>query len=256
MGRSEPLSRTSEARSRLLATATRIFYTEGIHSVGIDRIVTEAQVTRATLYRHFPGKEELVLSYLDGVDQAIRGQVNGALAEGRPAGESLLAIGRSIAGDIRSPGFRGCAFLNAAAEYPDPAHPAHQAVLAHRQWFLETVTGLLEQAGHTPPEPAGRHFVMLRDGAMAAGCLFDPELIGETFLHGVDGLLRNRAGARGERGPVADHPLGQGLLHRAERDGGGLDVEEQGQLRAVIGAAGTTLGELGGRRSRRRRAGS
>ncbi|MEU8360173.1 TetR/AcrR family transcriptional regulator [Nonomuraea sp. NPDC048882] len=200
MGRSEPLSRTSEARSRLLATATRIFYTEGIHSVGIDRIVTEAQVTRATLYRHFPGKEELVLSYLDGVDQAVRDQVNKALADGRPAGESLLAISRSIAGDIGSPGFRGCAFLNAAAEYPDPAHPAHQAVLAHRQWFLETVTGLLERAGHTRPERAGRHFVMLRDGAMAAGCLFDPHLIGETFLHGVEGLLRDPAGAGAPQG--------------------------------------------------------
>ncbi|MGW2843366.1 helix-turn-helix domain-containing protein, partial [Streptomyces sp. NPDC001493] len=57
-------SGTSEARARLLSTATRIFYAEGIHSVGVDRIVAEAQVTRATLYRHFKGKEELILAYL------------------------------------------------------------------------------------------------------------------------------------------------------------------------------------------------
>ncbi|BBA98513.1 putative transcriptional regulator [Actinacidiphila reveromycinica] len=224
--------RTSAARARLLGTATRIFYTEGIHSVGVDRIIAEAQVTRATLYRHFTGKEELVLAYIDQADQGMRagieaarsgkrtaagpgdgepadagladagpadaGPATGAPAPGEPpagepsAADAVRAVARFITDGIRSPGFRGCAFLNAAAEYPDPAHPIHQAVLAHRQWFLETVTGLLARVGDEPADEAGRHFVMLRDGAMAAGCLFDPELITETFLRGVEGILRVR----------------------------------------------------------------
>ncbi|MGF1343831.1 TetR/AcrR family transcriptional regulator [Streptomyces flavovirens] len=183
---------TSEARARLLSTATRIFYAEGIHSVGVDRIIAEAQVTRATLYRHFSGKEELVLAYLDQADRGIRAQVAVAEASGEPAAVRLRAVGRSIAEGIRSPGFRGCAFLNAVAEYADPAHPIHRAVLAHRQWFLDTVTELLAEAGHEPADAAGRHFVMLRDGAMAAGCLFDPELVSETFLQGVEGILQTR----------------------------------------------------------------
>jgi AcrR family transcriptional regulator len=183
----------SEARSRLLDTATRIFYAEGIHSVGVDRIIAEAEVTRATLYRHFKGKDELILAYLERADQGIRGQVDAVRAQGLPAADTVRAVGRSITEGIRSTGFRGCAFLNAAAEYPDPAHPVHRAVLAHRQWFLETVTELLAQAGCTPPDAAGRHFVMLRDGAMAAGCLFDPDLISETFLKGVEELLRARS---------------------------------------------------------------
>ncbi|MFZ3554597.1 TetR/AcrR family transcriptional regulator [Streptomyces sp. BH055] len=182
--------RTSEARTRLLSTATRIFYTEGIHSVGVDRIIEEAQVTRATLYRHFKGKEELVLAYLQQADQGIRGQVEAVRAQELPAPDAVRAVARTITEGIRSTGFRGCAFLNAAAEYPDPSHPVHQAVLAHRQWFLETAVELLDQAGCTPADAAGRHFVMLRDGAMAAGCLFDPALISETFLHGVEGILR------------------------------------------------------------------
>ncbi|SCD47903.1 hypothetical protein GA0115245_10674 [Streptomyces sp. di188] len=107
-------------------------------------------------------------------------------------GHALLAA-RAIADGIRSPGFRGCAFLNAVAEYPDPDHPVHRTVLAHRQWFLETVTGLLGRAGLEPADAAGRHFVMLRDGAMAAGCLFDPELVCETFLSGVESLLTTGA---------------------------------------------------------------
>ncbi|MFE7575412.1 TetR family transcriptional regulator [Streptomyces sp. CB01249] len=188
-------SRPSEARDRLLSTATRIFYSEGIHSVGVDRIVKEAQVTRATFYRHFPSKENLVVAYLTEADRALRGQAEAAIAVGLPAPDTLRAIGASIAEAIESPGFRGCAFLNAVAEYPDPADPVHQVVLAHRQWFLDTLTGLLRTIREEPAARAARHFVMLRDGAMAAGCLFDPELVSETFLNGVEGLLKAQATA-------------------------------------------------------------
>lgn len=182
----------SEARSRLLGTATRIFYAEGLHSVGIDRIVAEAKVTRATLYRHFSSKDELVVAYLQGVADMERERVDEALASGLPAADILRAIARSIAEGIQSPHFRGCAFLNAVAEYPDPGHPVHQAVLDHRAWFLSAITDLLARVGETPPEPAGRHFMMLRDGAMASGCLADPAEVCDTFLEGVEGLLRFR----------------------------------------------------------------
>ncbi|MDH2425995.1 helix-turn-helix domain containing protein [Sphaerisporangium sp. TRM90804] len=192
--RSQSEGRPSEARSRLLDTATRLFYAEGIHAVGIDRIVAEARVTRATLYRHFPGKEELVLAYLNEVDRAMRGQADEAVAAALPAAGTLQALSESIARGIQSPGFRGCALLNAAAEYPHLESPVRKAVLAHRQWFLETVTELLAQIRETGAEAAARHFVMMRDGAMAAGCLFDPALICETFLRGVEGLLRVHAG--------------------------------------------------------------
>ena len=195
MVRSETDTRPSEARLRLLTTASRIFYAEGIHSVGVDRIVAEAKVTRATFYRHFPGKEDLVLAYLQEADQAIRGQVAAAVA-GRSADEAVRAVAGTIAEGIRSVGFRGCAFLNAVAEYPDPSHPVHRAVLAHRQWFLDTIVALLARIEQTSAQAAAQHFVMLRDGAMAAGCLFDPVLICDTFLSGVDGLVRTHAARR------------------------------------------------------------
>ncbi|WP_027927592.1 TetR/AcrR family transcriptional regulator [Amycolatopsis benzoatilytica] len=185
----------SQARARLLSTATRIFYAEGLHSVGIDRLVAEAKVTRATLYRHFPGKEDLVVAYLRGVSEMERAGIEKILAGDLPAEDALRAIAASIAESIQSAHFRGCAFLNAAAEYPDPAHPVHKAVLAHREWFLRTITDLLAKAGETSPEPAGRHFVLLRDGAMASGCLADPAQVGETFLRGIDSILRFRLGS-------------------------------------------------------------
>ena len=189
MTTSQPETRTSEARQRLLATATRIFYAEGIHAVGVDRLVAEAKVTRATFYRHFPSKEDLVVGYLREVHELERGAVDAAIAANPSPVDALLAIADWISQAIQSPGFRGCAFLNAAAEYP-AGQPAHEEVIAHRQWFLETLTTLMAQVHARTAEPAARHFVMLRDGAMAAGCLFDPVLVSETFQHGIEGLLR------------------------------------------------------------------
>ncbi|WP_280419806.1 TetR/AcrR family transcriptional regulator [Nocardia carnea] len=182
----------SEARARLLDTASGLFYSEGLHAVGVERILSTAQVTRATMYRHFPGKDDLVVAYLKQADELIRAQVDTARSENSSGVDVVRAVGRTIADSIRAPGFRGCAFLNAASEYPEPDHPVHQTVLAHRQWFLDTITDIFAGVDHLPTERAARHFVMLRDGAMAAGCLGDPAPVCETFLHGVDELLNAR----------------------------------------------------------------
>jgi len=189
----------SEARTRLLNTATRLFYADGLHAVGVDRVIAEAQVTRATLYRHFPSKDDLLVAYLTQVDEQIRTRTDAARSAAIDPHDTIRAIARTIADDIKGPGFRGCAFLNAAAEYPDPDHPVHKAVLKHREWFLTTMIELFSATGKADAEPAARHFVMLRDGAMAAGCLSDPDHICATFLRGVDGLLTYRSGPN--RGP-------------------------------------------------------
>lgn len=159
--------------------------------MGVDRIATEARVTRATFYRHFAGKEDLVLAYLGEADAAMRRRADEASAAGLPAADTIRALSKSIARGIQSPGYRGCAFLNAVAEFPDPDHPIHLAVIAHRQWLLDKVTELLGDIRETPAEAAAHHYVMMRDGATAAGCLFDPAMVCDTFLHGVEALLRN-----------------------------------------------------------------
>lgn len=184
----------SEARDRLVATASRLFYAEGIHAVGIDRVIAQAGVTKATLYRHFPSKDDLVVTYLGVVDDALRARVDEARAQGLAAADVLQGVATFIAEDIQRADFRGCAFLNAAAEYPDPGHPVHAAVLRHRDWFFTTLTALFAETGKPDAVPAARHFVMLRDGAMAAGCLSDPVPVGDTFRRGVAGLLAYRSG--------------------------------------------------------------
>ncbi|MFD8420842.1 TetR/AcrR family transcriptional regulator [Streptomyces sp. NPDC059466] len=188
--------RVSEARERLLRTAGQLFYAEGIHTVGVDRLVAESKITNATFYRHFPSKEDLAVAYIGSVDQAVRTQIGSLMAADVPADGILRGIGASLVEQIRSPGYRGCAFLNAAAEFPDPDHPVHRAVVQHREWFLRTVTELFADIATEQADHAGRHFVMLRDGAMSAGYLGDPVPAGETLLRGIEGLLRIHA-ARG-----------------------------------------------------------
>ncbi|WP_205473072.1 TetR/AcrR family transcriptional regulator [Nocardioides sp. SYSU D00038] len=188
-----PTRRTSEARDRLLRIASGIFYAKGIHSVGIEEIVATAEVTRSTLYRHFPSKEDLVVAYLDSASLAERQQVAALIADDQSPEDAVRSVAAAVAAQIRNPVFRGCAFLNAAAEYPDADHPVRRAVRDHRQWFLDTVTTLVERLPDRPPAHAAELFVLLRDGAMAAGCLADPDEVARTFLDGVEGLLAARA---------------------------------------------------------------
>lgn len=182
--------RPSEARDRLLLTAAGLFYNNGVHAVGVDEIISRAQTTRSTFYRHFPSKDELIVSYLRLADQQIRDAVATATSNPKSPDAAVRAIANFVAGQVKSPEFRGCAFLKAAAEYSDPADPIHQAILAHRTWFHDTVLAAFKQVTRRAPQ-ATAHFVMLRDGAMAEGCLADPKVVARTFLNGIDGMLKS-----------------------------------------------------------------
>ncbi|GAA4992020.1 TetR/AcrR family transcriptional regulator [Kitasatospora paranensis] len=164
-------SRRSAARERLLETASGLFYAEGVQAVGVDRLITAAGVTKATFYRHFPGKDELVLAYIQQRDRDVRARFAAAGAAARdPRGVLDLLVG-TLAEEICGPGFRGCPFINTAAEYPDPAHPVRQAVAEHRRWFRAALADLAAGCGHPDPETAAGILVLLRDGSMVAGNL-------------------------------------------------------------------------------------
>jgi AcrR family transcriptional regulator len=181
--------RPSEARDRLLRTASWLFYSKGVHAVGVDEILSRAKVTRATFYRHFPSKDDLIVQYIRSADLSIRDDLAAATASPTSPDSDIRAIADYVASQIKSPDFRGCAFLNAAAEYPDPDDPIHQAILTHRAWFFEKVLEAFSKVTTERAPLAAAHFVMLRDGAMAEGCLVDPETVTTTFVHGIEGML-------------------------------------------------------------------
>ncbi|CAN5157540.1 TetR family transcriptional regulator [soil metagenome] len=172
----------SEARQRLLDTASGIFYRDGIHSVGVDRVILEAGVTRATFYRHFPGKEDLVLAYLQAEDASLRGQIAAASGLGLD-GEGLLeAIIQAIADDVSRNHTRGCPFINASAEYPDAQSPVRLTVTSHRAWFRGQLRDALEAAGREDAEERAGALVLLRDAALVGGYLDGPDTIRATYL--------------------------------------------------------------------------
>lgn len=199
-----PVRRPSEARDRLLRTASAIFYAKGINSVGVEEIVSEARVTRATFYRHFPSKDDLIVAYLKATDEDIRAQVRALTDVQQPAADTIRAIAGWIVGQIKSSEFRGCAFLNAAAEYPDADSRVQQAVLDHRTWFQQVIQTELERLRQEPSEAGAQFFVMIRDGAMAAGSLANRDEVCQAFMRGVEAMLVYRpiAEASTKRSPA------------------------------------------------------
>ena len=182
---SSTTSQQVSARERLLATATRLFYREGITGVGVDRLVAEAGVTRATMYRHFDGKEGLVVAYLDAEDATIRGYFAHAAQQLTPDSSPvtlLEAVIEGVAEDARRYHTRGCPFINAAAEYPDAGSPVRQAIGEHREWFRGELESMLDAAGADDPTAAAAQLVLLRDAAMVGGYLDGWERVRPAFV--------------------------------------------------------------------------
>jgi len=175
-----PRTGPSEPRERLLRTAAGLFYREGINGVGVDRVLAEAGVTRATMYRHFPGKQALVTAYLELEDATIRGYFEAAAEQGGSPADLVEAVIEGIAQDAERFHTRGCPFINASAEYADPQSPVRQVVRRHRDWFRATLAEVLTAAGVPDPDAKAASLVLLRD-AMLVGGYLDGASVADDF---------------------------------------------------------------------------
>jgi AcrR family transcriptional regulator len=138
---------TSEARQRILETADRLFYQDGIRAVGIDRIIAEAGVAKMSLYKHFPSKDDLILAVLKHREEGVLEFFRSAMdRHGKKAKSPLRAFFTALKEWFETPGFRGCAFQNAAVELADPIHPGSEFVRGHKERFGEFLRGLVEEA--------------------------------------------------------------------------------------------------------------
>lgn len=183
-------SGASAPRRRLLDTATRLFYTEGIRAVGIDRIIAEAGVAKATFYNHFPSKDDLVLAYIEEQDRLGRDAVS--VLPGQPPRAMIAAIVGRISEAVVSGGWRGCPFLNAAAEYPDPTSAVRQAVDARRAWYHDSLRKLLAADGDPAPSVTASLLVAMSDGLLEAAYLDDPDSVPALVSEALERLLIRR----------------------------------------------------------------
>ena len=162
----KPLDQLS-ARDRLLAAADELFYEEGVHIVGIDRVIERAGVAKATLYNAFGSKDELIREYLERRHVARKERMMRRLERFVTPRDRLVGIFDIQAELVAEPGYRGCAFLNASAE--TPAGGAVQEVSDEsRGWMRGLMTSLAEQAGVSDPAALTQKLVLLYDGAVVA----------------------------------------------------------------------------------------
>ena len=163
----------SAARDRILSTASRLFYTTGIRSVGVDRVIAESEVARMTFFRHFPSKDDLVVAFLTTRADLARSALARIREDAGPEWPRAV-LGWVAAGVTTEPevdGFRGCEFINTAAEFCDPSHPVRLIVEAHRAWIRDVMTDALVELGHPSPRSTAELLMMLRTGAIVAASL-------------------------------------------------------------------------------------
>ena len=165
MSAASPTSaRKPSARDRLLAAADELFYAEGVHTVGIDRVIERAGVAKASLYSTFGSKDELVRAYLEGRHEIRRARLLTGLERYDTPRERILGVFDVLADVAATPGFRGCAFYNASAE-ATPGSAAEQVSAANRAWTRGLFTELTRDAGAADPITLADQLMILYDGA-------------------------------------------------------------------------------------------
>jgi AcrR family transcriptional regulator len=164
-----PTVQRAPAKGRILDTANVLFYEDGIRNVGVDRIISASSVTKATFYKHYRAKDNLIVEYITARHESVRAHVQQLVEAGPDAEAVLRAFVAGTIAEIDSPGFRGCPFINAAAEFPDAEHPVRTVVTAHREWYVETLAELLREMGHPVPGDAADELLLARDGALSGG---------------------------------------------------------------------------------------
>ncbi len=181
----------------MLDTAARLFYARGVHEVGMDELVQATGLGKATVYRLFPGKDDLVAAYLARLSRTILDAVDAEITrhEGDPAA-ALLAIVDAIEADLRRPGFRGCAFNNASIEYDDPAHPARAEARSYREALRARLAALAVRLDGGPHPAAGvtlgGQLAVLIDGAYTSAAHLGPDGPAADGLRLARQLIRER----------------------------------------------------------------
>jgi AcrR family transcriptional regulator len=163
-----PRRASSDPHTKILVAADALFSLRGIHATGLDEIAAAAGVSRRTLSRSVPGKDALVVEYISGRHERDKNKYEKIRSSGLPPRQILDVVLAEIVADLDSPGFRGCPFINAAAEYPDPHAPVRVAVREHREWYVLVTTSVLREAGHPIPGDAADDVLLARDGAMSS----------------------------------------------------------------------------------------
>jgi AcrR family transcriptional regulator len=177
---------TSATTDRIIETADRLFYGEGIRAVGVDLIAAEAGVSKRTLYNHFPSKDDLIVAYLERRARPAR------ITDADPEAQ-ILGVFERLERRFASDGFHGCPFVNAAAEIVERAHPARAVAKRFKEERQQWFRTLVERMGAAAPDQLATQLALLLDGAIAAALVRGDPSIARVARDAAAVLLRAAA---------------------------------------------------------------
>jgi AcrR family transcriptional regulator len=156
---------------RILETADRLFYLQGIRVVGVDTVAAEVGISKRTLYNYFPSKDDLIVAYLSRRLRPIE------VSDDDPPAEQILGDFDRLEKAMRSDGYRGCPFMNAVAELADPTHAAHKIAVAHKEKRRTLFRTLLKKLHAPDPDELATQLMILGEGAVAQALVHgDPKM--------------------------------------------------------------------------------
>ncbi|MDJ0514052.1 MAG: TetR family transcriptional regulator [Methyloceanibacter sp.] len=158
-------------RDELVREALEIFYREGFHATGMDRLAAETGISKTTMFKHFRSKEELILAVLRLRDQNFRNWLFRRMEEAGPPRAQLSAMFDALGEWFAAPGFRSCMFIKAASEYPDPHHPIHTQSAEHKRLLFLQLQKIASDAGAQDPATLARALLLLKEGAIVTAHL-------------------------------------------------------------------------------------
>lgn len=169
-------------RERLLDTAADLFSAHGIRAVPVDRIVQESGVSKMTLYRHFPAKDDLVAATLTERDAPLRALLEAVAAQaGTTPRAQLLGLFRGLEPWFASAGFRGCRFANASLEVGADDAVVRDITRAHKEQIRAFLERLAREAGLTRPAELSRELMIVYDGGIVTAAMQGDPAVARTM---------------------------------------------------------------------------
>jgi AcrR family transcriptional regulator len=173
--RTRPHTAAATAQQLLLRAASELFYREGVRAVGVDAVVERAGVNKMSLYRQFSSKDDLVVAYLERSSELFFAKFDQSLAKRLDSPRDQIAhYFADLAERASAQGYRGCPFVNVAAEFPDASHPARQAVARNKSQLMARLTSLAASAGADDPQALANALALLIEGVYAASQTYGP----------------------------------------------------------------------------------
>ncbi len=183
-------------KEHILDVADQLFYGQGLHAVGIDRVIAAAKIAKTSLYRYFPSKDVLIQAYLERRNQRFWQLLEVALADCEPTPMAqLVGVIDYIAWLLEQPEWQGCPFLLAASEFADAEHLSRQVVVAHKEMVCDRISILAKAVGLSQPQTLATQLTMLIDGGFSQARYLGTGQISQTFKLAAMALIHQQTSA-------------------------------------------------------------